>query len=169
VFGGVWLTDEGAVFAFTYRATDAQIADVLSHLESWVPYTTVRVDFSEAELNAVSERVLEDGLNPETGVMSVGVDLIGNAVVIGILPAGFCARQAELQQRYGEVRLTFVATEGDVGAPEGDLGTPGASPSPMTSGQPQGSGVPFCPSPIPSASLPAMSPAPSPSGGPAAS
>jgi hypothetical protein len=159
VFGGVWITDEGAVFAFTYRATAAQVADVLAHLESWVPYATTRVESSEAELNAVADRVLEDvkaGQRPY--LRSVAVDIHDNAVVIGIVPAEYCARQAELKQRYGEVGLVFRATEGDAGA-EGDPGTPGTSPSPMASGQPQGPDTPICVIP----SRPVTSPAPAPS------
>src|SRR5262245_5464204 len=58
-FGGLWLTDEGVVFAFTHRATDEQIADVLSRIRSGIPVTTVRVDWSEAELDATQDAIVD--------------------------------------------------------------------------------------------------------------
>ncbi len=181
VFGGVWITDDGAVFAFTYRATDAQVADVLAHLESWVPYATTRVESSEAELNAVADRVLEDVKAGELPYLrSIEVDIQGNAVVIGIVPAESCARQAELHQRYREVRLVFRATEGDLGASEASPGpattapatvapTPSASPcTPLASPAPSASSVP-CPGPVASPETSPQGVLPSPSIDPCAS
>jgi hypothetical protein len=162
VFGGVWITDEGAVFAFTDRATDAQVADILAHLASWVPYTTTSVESSEAELNAVADRVLEDVKAGELPYLrSIEVDIQGNAVVIGIMPAQSCARQAELQQRYGEVRLVFRATEGDVG-------TPDVSQGPATTATATGAPTPSA-TPCPALASPAASPSSVPCPGPVAS
>src|SRR5690349_7384557 len=58
-FGGVWLSDGGAVFAFTHRATDAQVTEVLGLVEAGIPVTTVRVDWSEPELREVQHAIAD--------------------------------------------------------------------------------------------------------------
>ncbi|MFN8519071.1 MAG: hypothetical protein U0667_06715 [Chloroflexota bacterium] len=137
-FGGAWVTDDGAVFAFTYHATDAQIADVLSRLGSWVPVSIVRVDYSEAALTGVAQRVHKDidaGSVPY--VTSVDIDLPGNALSIGIASPGSCARQAELRERYGDVRLSLIATPA----------SPAVSGSPASSADPGASSGAVAPTP----------------------
>lgn len=146
-FGGVWLTDAGAVFAFTHRATDDQIADVLDRIESWVPVSTVRVDWSEAELRATQDAITEDamvGQERPLVVTGVGVSLPDNAVVVSIRPDLFDVCQAGLQARYGPVRLLFESSPGDTGA----QASPTGSSSPTSSASP----VPLPPICVPPAS-----------------
>lgn len=167
VFGGAWLEGDGVVFAFTRRATDEQVADVLALIRPGTPVTTVLVDWSEAELDATNEAITDALVGRElTFVTGVGTDLKNNAVVVSIHPRYFEICQAGLVARYGPVRLLFERSEGDVGAE----GHPGADASPAPSGSPAASLPPGClppaspgPSlgPLPSAVPPTSSPVPS--------
>ena len=165
-FGGVWLTDDdsGAVFAFTPRATDAQIEDVLGHVPEGVPVTVVRVDHSEAELDATTEAISDAMVARElTFVTGVGPDLPKNAVLVGILPQYFDACQAGILARFGPVRIVFESTGPDTEAaastaPSAD---PAASPPPGCLPPPGWSPVPSGPVTSPAPSQPA-SPAGSP-------
>jgi hypothetical protein len=151
-FGGLWLTDEGAVFAFTHRATHEQIADVLSRIKRGIPVTTVRVDWSDAEIAATKDAIVDfvQTQGPPQVVMGVGTDLQGNAVLVGILPEYFEVCQAGLTARFAPVRLRFESSGPDRGLPE-PTSTPDATASPTPS--PDGSLPPAC--------LPPSSPEPS--------
>jgi hypothetical protein len=152
VFGGLWLTDRGAVFAFTHRATDAQIEDVLSRIKPGIPVTTVRVEWSEAELDATQDAIVDfvQIQGPPQVLTGVGTDIVNNAVLVGILPEYFEVCQAGLTARFAPVRLLFESSGPDRGLPE-PTPTPDATPSPTS--PPEWSLPPAC--------LPPSSPGPS--------
>lgn len=157
-FGGAWITDDGAVFAFTARATEEQVADVLGRVNEGIPVTTVKVDWSEAELDATQDAITDAAVARElTFVTGVGTDLKENAVVVSLLPQYFEVCQSGLVARFGPVRLLFEPSEGDVGT-QGDSD---ASASPAASGSPEPlpAGCLPPPSPLPSILTPAASPA----------
>jgi hypothetical protein len=145
-FGGVWLTDDdsGAVFAFTHRATDVQIEDVLARVPEGVAITVVRVDWSEAELDATTEAITDALVARELPfVTGVGPDLPNNAVLVGIVPEYFEACQAGIVARFGPVRIVFESSEPDRGtaasaAAPGSSLPPGCLPSPSMSPTPTG-------------------------------
>lgn len=149
-FGGAWLEGDGVVFAFTHRATDEQIAEVLGLIKAGTPVETVRVDWSEAELDATQTAITDAmvALGGRTFVNGVGTDLRRNAVVVSISPKYYEVCQAGLLARFGPVRLLFERSEGDVGA-QGDSDAEG---SPVPSGSPE---------PLPEGCLPPPSPLPS--------
>ena len=152
-FGGVWLTDDGAVFAFTHRATDEQIADVLGRISAGIPVTTVRVDWSEAELRATKDAIGDAAVAREiTFVTGVGVDLPDNAVLVSIAPEYFDVCQAGLLARFGPVRLLFESSPGDRGTQSSPSAS--ASPDPL----PSGCLPPPLVSPLPSGIAPVASP-----------
>ncbi len=172
-FGGVWLEGDGVVFAFTHRATDAEIAEVLGLVRPGTPVTTVRVDWSEAELDATHEAITDYMVaNDVRFVTGVGTDPKRNAVVVGILPQWFDACQAGLVTRFGPVRIVVEPSGFDVGA-EGNSET--TAPA-AASGSPEPSLPPGClplaspgPSALPSGAPPMVSPLPSGAPMPAAS
>jgi hypothetical protein len=154
VFGGVWLTDQGAVFAFTHRATDEQIAEVLSRIRPGIPVTTVRVDWSEAELDATQDAITDfaQTQGPPQVLTGVGTDIVNNAVLVGILPEYFEVCQAGLTARFAPVRLLFESVGPDRGLPE-PTPMPGATPSPTQSlhaSVPPACALPEAASPAPS-------------------
>jgi hypothetical protein len=158
--GGLWLTDEGAVFAFTHRATDEQTADVLSRIRPGIPVMTVRVDWSEAEIAATKDAIVDfvQTQGPPHVVVGVGTDTENNAVRVALLPEYFEVCQAGLTARFAPVRLLFESSGPDRGLPE-PTPTPDATTSPTSS--PAVS--------VPSVCLPPSSPEPSvvePSAGP---
>jgi hypothetical protein len=134
-FGGVWLTDGGAaaVFAFTHRATDAQIEDVLGHVPEGVPVTVVRVDWSETEITAAKEAI---SLAARTGelpfVNGIGIDLEHNAVLVYITPQWFETCQAGVLARFSPMRILFESNAGDIGLDSTPVPpeSPSASPPP---------------------------------------
>lgn len=158
-FGGVWLTDDdsGAVFAFTHRATDAQIEDVLGHVPDEVPVTVVRVDWSEAEITAAKEAISLAARSGELPfVNGIGTDLENNAVVVYITPEWFDICRAGVLARFAPMRILFESSAGDIGLDE----TPMPARSPSAS-LPPGCLPPPGWSPVPSpAASPATSPAP---------
>lgn len=150
-FGGVWLTHGGVVFAFTFRATDAQITEVLDLVEPGTRMATVRVDSSEAELDAAHEAIMDAVIAGElTFVTGVGTSIQENALVISIVPDLYEVCQGGLLARFGSVRLLFELSAGDAGRqgttepmslvpsgsplvlPPGCLPPPGASPDPAS-------------------------------------
>jgi hypothetical protein len=148
-FGGVWVTDDGAVFAFTARATDEQVADVLGRVTAGIPVSTVRVDWAEAELDATTDAITDAmGADELSFVTGVGPDLPNNAVRVSIAPEFYDVCQAGLIARFGPVRLLFESSPGDTGA----------QPSPAGSSAPSPSGSP---APLPPGCLPPPSPFPS--------
>lgn len=149
-FGGAWIADDRAVFAFTARATDEQVADVLGRVKKGIPVTTVQVDWSEAELDATADAITDAmvALGDRAFVNGVGTDLKRNAVVVSMFPEYFEVCQAGLLARFGLVRLVFESSPGDTGA----QGEPGAPASPAASGSPE---------PLPEGCLPPPSPLPS--------
>jgi len=164
-FGGLWLDESDVTFAFTHRATDEQIAEVLALIEEWVPLTVVRVDWSEAELQATLE-ALDEAFDQEPPFLSgAGVDIRNNAVEVAIRPRYFAVCQAGLRARYGPVRLLFVSSEPDRGVPE-PTHTPDAmpSPTPFPFALPEACTLPEGASPVPSVLAPTTAP-----GSPAAS
>lgn len=164
-FGGHWFDGSDVTFAFTHRATDEQIAEVLALIEEWVPLTVVRVDWSETELSATLD-ALDEAFDQEPPFLSgAGVSLRDNAVEVAIRPRYFEVCQAGLRARYGPVRLVFVSSEPDRGVPE-PTPTPDVtpSPSPFPFALPEACTLPEGASPPPSVLAPSVPP-----GSPAAS
>jgi hypothetical protein len=128
-FGGAWLVDDGSVvFAFTHRATDEQIADVLGRIESWVPVTLSRVDWSEAEIDATKAAISDASRAGEFPFLTgIGTDIERNAVVVSIAPEWYDLCQAGLLARFGPVRIIFESSGGDIGLDSTPV--PPASPS----------------------------------------
>jgi hypothetical protein len=159
-FGGLWLDASSVTFAFTHRATDTQITEVLALIEPWVPLTVVRVDWSLAELDATQDAIVgyAQSQGPPFFVTGVGTDQERNAVVVGLVPEYYEVCQAGLIARFGPVRLLFGSSGPDRGLPE-------PTPTPDATAPP----TPSMDVSIPPACLPPSSPEPSvvvPSAGP---
>lgn len=159
-FGGVWIVDEGAVFAFTHRATDEQIAEVLDLVRPGTRVATVRVESSEAELRSTYEAIRDAVSAGElTFVTGIGTAIQQNAVVVSIVPELYEVCQTGLLARFGSVRLLFEPSAGDVGTQTTDAPSSTAAPSGSPAEQPPGCLPPPSSSQEPG-SPPSESPAP---------
>jgi hypothetical protein len=151
-FGGAWLVDGGAAMAFTHRATDEQIADVLGRIEPWVAISVVRVDHSEAEITAAKEAIsLAVRTDELPFITGVGTDIENNAVRVSIEPQWFEVCQAGVLARFAPMRMIFESSGGDIGLDS----------TPVPAGSPSASLPPGClPPTSPSPSMGTPSPAP---------